>query len=79
MIMVGFLLQWPTLITLVMFPVLVVVYRRLATAEEVEVRAQFGSAWDAYAASHPRFIPHHLRARANHPRSEATTSHRGTT
>ena len=41
--MVGFLLQWPTLATLVMFPILLVVYRRLATREEGDVRAEFGS------------------------------------
>lgn len=56
-IMVGFLLQWPTLPTLVMFPVLVVIYRRLAIAEEHTVRATFGPAWDLYAATTPRFIP----------------------
>ena len=56
-IMIGFLLQWPTLPTLVMFPVLVYVYRRLAIAEERETRAQFGAAWDAYAAATPRFLP----------------------
>ncbi len=58
LIMVGFLLQWPTLITLVMFPILVVVYRRLARSEEVEVRAHFGAAWDDYAAVTPAFVPH---------------------
>jgi protein-S-isoprenylcysteine O-methyltransferase Ste14 len=57
LIMVGFLLQWPTLATLVMFPVLLVVYRRLASREEREVRAEFESAWDAYAARVPRFVP----------------------
>ena len=56
-IMVGFLLQWPTLPTLVMFPILVVVYRRLAIREEREVRAHFAEAWDAYAVVTPRFIP----------------------
>ena len=56
-IMVGFLLQWPTLPTLVMFPVLVVIYRRLSIAEERSVQATFGAAWDAYAATTPRFIP----------------------
>ena len=60
-IMVGFLLQWPTLPTLVMFPVLLYVYRRLAIREEREVAARFGSAWDAYAARTPRFIPHRHR------------------
>ena len=39
LIMVGFLLQWPTFATLAMFPVLLVVYRRLAMREEREVRA----------------------------------------
>ena len=58
LIMIGFLLQWPTLITLVMFPILVVVYRRLAFSEEAEVRARFGPVWDAYAATTPAFVPH---------------------
>ena len=56
-VMVGFLLQWPTLPTLVMFPILVVVYRRLAVSEERSVRAEFRAAWDAYAAVTPRFLP----------------------
>jgi protein-S-isoprenylcysteine O-methyltransferase Ste14 len=56
-IMFGFLLQWPTLVTLVMFPILVVVYVRLARREEREVRAEFGEAWDRYAAETPAFIP----------------------
>ena len=56
-IMVGFLLQWPTLPTLVMFPILVVIYRRLAIQEERVVAAMFGPAWAGYAARTPRFIP----------------------
>ena len=56
-IMIGFLLQWPTIPTLVMFPVLVLVYRRLAISEERETQARFGSAWDAYASATPRFVP----------------------
>ncbi len=58
LIMIGFLLQWPTLATLAMFPVLVLVYRRLAIGEEREVRQRFGAEWDAYAARTPRFLPH---------------------
>lgn len=57
LILVGFLLQWPTLVTLAMFPILVLVYRRLAISEEKEVRRAFGTAWDAYAAVTPRFLP----------------------
>ena len=57
LIMVGFLLQWPTLATLVMFPILLVVYRRLALREEREVASEFGHTWEGYAAATPRFVP----------------------
>ena len=56
-VMVGFLIQWPTLVTLIMFPVLVVTYVRLAHREEREVEAEFGDVWRAYAARTPRWIP----------------------
>lgn len=56
-LMLGFLLQWPTLLTLAMFPVLVVMYVRLAIAEERDSEAAFGDAWRIYAAVTPRFIP----------------------
>jgi protein-S-isoprenylcysteine O-methyltransferase Ste14 len=56
-IMLGFLLQWPTLVTLAMFPILVVTYVRLAHREEREVEAEFGEGWRAYAAVTPRWIP----------------------
>ncbi|MBI3221844.1 MAG: hypothetical protein HYZ46_01885 [Nitrosomonadales bacterium] len=57
LVMFGFLLQWPTLITLLMFPILVWVYARLARAEERDVEARFGEQWREYAARTPRFIP----------------------
>ncbi len=57
-IMTGFLVQWPTLLTLLMFPILVVMYARLARREEREARETFGEAWDAYAAHTPAFAPH---------------------
>ena len=57
MIMFGFLLQWPTILTLAMFPLLVLMYARLAKAEEVESARAFGKEWTAYADSTPRFIP----------------------
>lgn len=56
-IMVGFLLQWPTLPTLVMFPILVVIYRRLSLSEEREMHSQFGGEWETYAQRTPRFLP----------------------
>ena len=57
LIMVGFLLQWPTIPTLIMFPILAVVYRRLAIGEEREVAARFPKAWKEYAELTPRFVP----------------------
>ncbi len=63
LIMFGFLLQWPTLVTLVMFPVLVTMYVKLAYREEREVRAEFGEAWERYAARTPAFIPQLRRHR----------------
>jgi methanethiol S-methyltransferase len=58
LIMFGFLLQWPTLLTLAMLPVLVWMYARLARSEEREVAAEFGDAHQQYAARVPRFVPH---------------------
>jgi protein-S-isoprenylcysteine O-methyltransferase Ste14 len=57
LIMFGFLLQWPTLVTLAMFPVLVIMYALLARREESEMEREFGDAYRAYAARTPRFLP----------------------
>ena len=63
LILLGFLLQWPTLLTLAMFPVLLVMYGRLAVVEERDMHREFGAAYDAYAQTTPRFIPR-FRGRA---------------
>lgn len=65
LVMIAFLLQWPTLVTLLMFPVLVVAYRRLAKGEEREVERQFGAAYADYASVTPRFVPRLRRPRAS--------------
>jgi protein-S-isoprenylcysteine O-methyltransferase Ste14 len=57
MVMFGFLLQWPTLLTLAMFPVLVAMYVRLARTEERDALAAFGDAYRQYMAEVPGFIP----------------------
>jgi methanethiol S-methyltransferase len=57
LVMFGFLLQWPTLLTLAMFPVLVWMYVHLARQEEREARAQFGDAYASYAATTPAWFP----------------------
>jgi protein-S-isoprenylcysteine O-methyltransferase Ste14 len=58
LIMFGFLLQWPTLVTLLMFPILVIMYVRLAYREEREALAEFGETYTRYAATTPAFFPH---------------------
>jgi protein-S-isoprenylcysteine O-methyltransferase Ste14 len=40
-----------------MFPVLVVVYSRLARREEMEAFERFGARYAQYAENVPRFIP----------------------
>ena len=57
LIMLGFLFQWPTIITLIMFPILVTMYVRLARREEREVLAEFGERYARYAATTPAFFP----------------------
>ena len=57
LIMLGFLFQWPTILTLMMFPVLVYMYVRLARREEREVLTEFGEAYARYAAQTPAFLP----------------------
>ena len=57
LIMTGFLVQWPTLVTLVMYPVLVVMYAFLGRREEKEMLAQFGDAYRRYMRAVPAFIP----------------------
>lgn len=57
LILLGFLVQWPTALTLVMFPVLAVMYWRLAAAEERAAEAEFGEAYLRYSAETPRFLP----------------------
>jgi len=62
-IMLGFLLQWPTILTVAMFPLLVAMYVHLAHAEERDARREFGDAYDRYAAMMPRWVPR-LRSRS---------------
>jgi len=56
-IMAGFLFQWPTVVTLAMFPVLVYMYIRLARREEQVALAEFGDAYSSYMRRVPAFIP----------------------
>ncbi|MEK7819720.1 MAG: isoprenylcysteine carboxylmethyltransferase family protein [Pseudomonadota bacterium] len=57
LVIFGFLLQWPTLLTLAMSPALVWMYVRLARQEEGEAIAAFGDVYVRYAEQVPAFIP----------------------
>jgi protein-S-isoprenylcysteine O-methyltransferase Ste14 len=57
LIMLGFLFQWPTLITLIMFPILVTMYVKLAKREEREVLEEIGEPYLRYMAATPAFVP----------------------
>ena len=57
LVMFGFLLQWPTILTLAMFPVLTVMYVKLARTEERVAIEEFGEAYRRYMAEVPGFIP----------------------
>jgi protein-S-isoprenylcysteine O-methyltransferase Ste14 len=61
-IMFGFPLQWPTLLTLLMFPVLGTMYVHLAHVEEAEARLTFGASYDRYAAAVPAWFARPLPA-----------------
>lgn len=57
LILAGFLVQWPTILTFAMFPVLLVMYWRLALHEEQESELEFGDAYRRCAVLVPRFFP----------------------
>jgi len=56
-VMFGFLLQWPTIVTGAMFPILTILYVRLAVSEERDSVDRFGIKYLNYAERTPRFIP----------------------
>lgn len=57
LVIIGFLVQWPTLITVLMAPVLLYAYTRLAKSEERRVEAELGEAYREYARRIPAFFP----------------------
>jgi protein-S-isoprenylcysteine O-methyltransferase Ste14 len=56
-IMLGFLVQWPTLVTVIMFPILIYMYVRLARREERESLMEFGESYRIYIREVPAFFP----------------------
>lgn len=58
LVMFGFLIQWPTIVTLVMFPILVITYVRLAHREERMALDEFSDQYQNYMRRVPRWWPH---------------------
>ena len=67
LIMFGFLLQWPTLVTLAMFPILVLMYVRLAKQEEKNAVAEYGEQYLRYSTRTPAFFPRLRRKEESMP------------
>lgn len=57
LITLGMLLDWATLPMLIMWPILSVMYYRLARREEREMEAQFGEAYRNYLRQTSMFLP----------------------
>jgi protein-S-isoprenylcysteine O-methyltransferase Ste14 len=57
MIIIALLIQWPTIISVLMAPILFWSYVRLARREEKEMEAQFGETYRAYKTQVPAFMP----------------------
>ncbi len=60
LITIGMLIQWPTIITLTMWPILTYAYYKLATREEREIEKKFGEEYSAYKRAIPAFVPNFL-------------------
>lgn len=57
LITIGLLIQWPSVTSLIMWPILMVAYFRLAKREERTLEQQFGKKFLEYKDKVPAFIP----------------------
>ncbi|HFE38072.1 MAG TPA: isoprenylcysteine carboxylmethyltransferase family protein [Gammaproteobacteria bacterium] len=57
LVIIGFLIQWPTFLTVIMAPIMVYAYVHLARVEERRAEAEFGEAYTNYARETPAFFP----------------------
>lgn len=57
LVTVGMLVQWPTIVTILTWPVLIGAYYRLALREEREAELLFGEGYLCYKARVPMFFP----------------------
>lgn len=72
LIMTGFLVQWPTLITLVLYPVMLIMYWRLSVQEERDSLSKFGTEYEHYRDRVPAIIPSLRGVRSEPPSPKPT-------
>ncbi|MFQ5633485.1 MAG: methyltransferase family protein [bacterium] len=53
----GWIMHWPSIITLILWPILIAAYVWLAKFEERMALEEFGEAYTEYAANTKRFVP----------------------
>lgn len=57
LVIIGFLVQWPTLVTIVMAPILIARYIFLGKREEEHMLKEYPDEYGAFMQGRPRFIP----------------------
>ncbi len=57
LVIIGFLVQWPTFLTLLMAPIMLYAYVHLARVEERRAEAEFGETYNYYVKKTPAFFP----------------------
>jgi len=56
LVIIGFLVQWPTILTVIMAPVLLFAYVHLARVEERRAEVEFGVEYNEYVRKHQPFF-----------------------
>ena len=57
LVIVGFLIQWPTILTVIMAPILIYTYVRLARSEERTMTEKFSEVYTQYVSQTRMFFP----------------------
>ena len=57
LVVFGQIVHWPTILTLILFPFIVIAYYRLARREEKDLTAKFGEPYRHYMEQVPMFFP----------------------
>mgnify|MGYP000502998181 CR=1 FL=1 len=57
LLIIGFLVQWPTFLTVLMAPIMLYAYVHLARVEERRAEAEFGEKYNEYVRKTPAFFP----------------------